>query len=73
MRLRWCRCLRLPVLLHANNHKNPSKINIKKLYMSQLEKSGIILKQHNSISNIEIENKTKGRALLLLAMKKHLL
>lgn len=20
MRLRWCRCLRLPVLLHANNH-----------------------------------------------------
>ena len=21
MRLRWCRCLRLPVLLHANNQK----------------------------------------------------
>ena len=21
MRLRWCRCLRLPVLLHANNQR----------------------------------------------------
>lgn len=35
MRLRWCRCLRLPVLLHANNQqgiipipksKNPSRL-----------------------------------------------
>ena len=25
MRLRWCRCLRLPVLLHANNQKSGVK------------------------------------------------
>ena len=33
MRLRWCRCLRLPVLLHANNHYSEQSIQamIKKI------------------------------------------
>lgn len=26
MRLRWCRCLRLPVLLHANNQYSPRQL-----------------------------------------------
>ena len=60
-------------IIIPNKHNNPSKINIEKLYMLQSEKFGIILKQHNSINNIDIEKKIKRSALLLLGMKKLLL
>lgn len=47
MRLRWCRCLRLPVLLHANNHSKYTTgrkfIKYNKEFMSLLNKMQSIL------------------------------
>ena len=44
MRLRWCRCLRLPVLLHANNHPiiNNHKSEYEKLGTNSLIKTKLI-------------------------------
>ena len=40
MRLRWCRCLRLPVLLHANNQLSIMQLMMK---LKSLEKSSITI------------------------------